>query len=122
LQPFLVLAGNTLKRWILKEFEKKRLEVKNELTTARSRIHISFDLWTLPNSLALVAVVAHYLDKDLNARSYLIGLRRIKGAHSGENIAEAMLPILREMGIVLRLGFFIADNVGNNDTCIRAIC
>jgi hypothetical protein len=26
------------------------------------------------------------------------------------------------MGIISRLGFFIADNAGNNDTCIRAIC
>jgi hypothetical protein len=109
LQPFLVLAGTTLRRWILEEFEKK-LEVKNELATARSRIHISFNLWTSPNSLELITVVAHYLDKDLSARSYLIGLRRVNGARSGENIAEAILPILREMNVVSRLGFFIADN------------
>jgi hypothetical protein len=78
----------------LKEFEKKKLKVKNELTTARSRIHISFNLWTLPNSLGLIAVVAYYLNKDLNARSYLIGLRRINEVYSGENIAKAILPIL----------------------------
>jgi hypothetical protein len=106
----------------LEEFEKKKLEVKNELTTTRSRIYISFNLWTSPNSLGLITVVAHYLNKDLNARSYLIGLRRINGAHSGENIAEAILPILQEMGIISRLGFFIADNAGNNNTYIRAIC
>jgi hypothetical protein len=121
LEPFLVHASNTLKRWILEEFEKKKLEIKNELATARSRIHISFDLWSSPNSLALCGIVAHYLDKELKARSYLIGLRRVKGAHSGENIAEAMIPVLEELQIVSKLGFFICDNASNNDTCIRTL-
>lgn len=82
-----------MKRWIIEEFEKKRLQVKAELATARSRIHMSFDGWTSLNGLAIVGVVVHYLDKDLINRSYLIGVRRINGAHAGENIAEAVMPI-----------------------------
>ncbi len=112
----------TVKRWILEEYQKKKLEVKEELVTARSRIYISFDLWTSPNALALVAVVCHYLDKNLKSRSYLIGLKRVRGAHSGENIAEAIIPVLVDMEVVQKLGYFIADNAGNNNTYIRAIC
>jgi hypothetical protein len=93
-----------------------------ELATAKSRIHISADLWKSPNSLPIVGIVAHYLDKDLVVQSTLIGMRRVKGAHTGENIAEAMIPVLVEMGVVSRLGFFVGDNAGNNDTCWRAIC
>ena len=48
-------------------------------------------------------------------------MRRWKGAHSGENIAEAIAPVLLEMGIMPKLGYFIADNDARNDTCIRAI-
>jgi hypothetical protein len=110
-----------VKRWILEEFEKKRLQIKAELATARSRIRISFDEWTSPNGLAIVGVVVHYLDKDLIDRSYLIGMQRINGAHTGENIAEAVMPIPVEMGILPKLGYFIANNDGRNDTCIRAI-
>jgi hypothetical protein len=44
LKLFLMLAGNTLKRWILEEFEKKKLKIKNKLITARLRIYISFNL------------------------------------------------------------------------------
>jgi hypothetical protein len=44
-------------------------------------------------------------------------MRRVKGAHTGENIAEVMIPVLVKMGVVSKLGFFIGDNVGNNDTC-----
>jgi hypothetical protein len=105
----------------LEEFEKQRLQIIADLATARSRIHVSFDLWTAPNGLALIGVVVHYLDKDFVNRSYLIALRRLKGAHSGENIAEAIAPVLLEMGIMPKLGYFIADNDARNDTCIRAI-
>jgi hypothetical protein len=45
----------------------------------------------------------------------------INGAYIGENIAEAVMPVLVEMGILPKLGYFIADNDGRNDTCIRAI-
>ena len=40
-----------------------------------------------------MGVVVHYLDKDLINRSYLIGMRRINGAHTGEDIAEAVMLI-----------------------------
>ena len=56
-----------------------------ELVTAQSRIHVSFNLWTSPNGLALVGGVVHYLDKYFVNRSYLIAMRRVRGAHSGEN-------------------------------------
>jgi hypothetical protein len=63
-----------------------------------------------------------FLDKNLKVQSHLIGMRRVYGAHSGENIAEAMIPVLQDFDIAPRLGYFIGDNHGSNDTCLRAIC
>jgi diadenosine tetraphosphate (Ap4A) HIT family hydrolase len=68
-----------------------------------------------------MGVVIYYLDKDLINRSYLIGIRRINEAYTGENITEAVMPILIKMGILPKLGYFIADNDGRNDTYIRVI-
>jgi hypothetical protein len=110
-----------VKRWILKKFKEKRLQVKAELVTARSRIHVSFNRWTSPNRLAIIEVVIHYLDKDLINRSYLIGIRRINEAYTGENITKAVISVLIEIGIMLKLGYFIADNDARNDIYIRAI-
>lgn len=121
LEPCLVRSGRTIRRWILWEFEKQRNYVKKQLATARSRIHISFDLWTSPNSKGLVGVVFHYLDQDLKVRSLLAGVRRVKGHHSGENIAEAVIPVLQTMISSDQIGYFIGDNDGRNDTAIRAI-
>jgi hypothetical protein len=65
--------------------------------------------------------VAYYLDKDLVNKSTLIGMRRVKGAYTSENIAEVMIPVLEEIGIISRLGYFVGDNAGPNDTYWRAI-
>jgi hypothetical protein len=121
LESYLVRSGDTIRRWILWEFARQRRYIKAELAVAKSRIHISFDLWTSPNSKGLVGVVFHYLDQDLKVRSLLAGMRRVKGAHSGENIAEAVIPIIKEMISIKQLGYFVADNATTNDTAIRAI-
>ena len=88
----------------MKEFKRQKAVIKDELANARSRIHISADLWTSPNSLAIVGIVLHYLDRNLKVQSVLIGMRRVQGAHSEKNIAEAMIPVLEEFeasGIIL---------------------
>jgi hypothetical protein len=41
-----------------------------------------------------MGVVFYFLDKDLKVRSLLADIQRVKGAHSGENITEAVIPII----------------------------
>jgi hypothetical protein len=79
---------------VLREFKRQRLEIKKVLATSRSRIHVSFDLWTSPGGKALIRVVFHYLSDDLEVYNLLTGIRRIEGSHSGENIAEAIIPVI----------------------------
>jgi len=121
LEVYLVKSANTIKRWILWEFAKQHRYIKKELTTARSRIHVSFDCWPSPNTRGLVGMVFHFLDKDLKVQSLLAGMKRVRGAHTGENIAEAVIPIIKEMVSSDRLGFFMGDNAAENGTAIRAI-
>jgi hypothetical protein len=45
----------------------------------------------------------------------------MKKAYSGENIAKAIISVLKMYNLALYLGYFIADNAGNNDTAIRGI-
>jgi len=47
----------------MNEYTVKKAEIKRQLKEeAVSAIHLSFDLWTSPNSYALIAVVAYYID------------------------------------------------------------
>ena len=42
---------------IIKEFEARKERVRQALAQAKSKIHVSFDLWTSPASVDCVAVV-----------------------------------------------------------------
>jgi hypothetical protein len=121
IEPYLVQCGDTIRNWVEEEYIQAKQQVKQRLAEARSRIHISFDLWTSPNSLAICAVVAHFVNLENRVCSALIGFKRMKGGHGGENIAEVMTPVLEEYGVSQNLGVFIADNAESNDTAIQAI-
>ena len=96
-------------------------QVKQIIRAARSRIHISFDLWTSPNGYALCAICAHFVGGNIRNTTVLLGLKRMKGPHGGENIAEVIIPVLEEYEVTSRLGVFMADNAESNDTAISAI-
>jgi hypothetical protein len=68
-----------------------------------------------------VGVVIYYLDKNLINQSYLVDIRRINGTYTGKNITKAVIPILIEMGILLKLGYFITNNDARNNVYIRVI-
>lgn len=122
MKDYITPDGDTIRAWILAEFEIQQAVVKAALQSARSKIHLSFDLWSSPNGLALLGVVAHCLGRDLKAKSVSIALTSVEGAHSGENIAEAVIPILEMYELQGKIGFFMTDNASNNDTCIAALC
>jgi len=90
-----------------------------EFKAALSKIHISFDLWTSPNKLAMLGVVAYYLSPDLTAKSPMVGLRKLSGNHSSENQAKILLEVAKEFDLASNeiLGYFIADN----DVAVRII-
>ena len=43
--------------------------------------------------VAILGVVAHFIDKEGKRCSAVLGLREVIGEHSGENIAEVLLQI-----------------------------
>ena len=104
IEPCLVQCGDTVRNWIEEEYFRAKQHVKQRLAEARSRIHISFDLWTSPNSIAICAVVADFVNPDHRLCNVLIGSNRMKGGHGGENIAEVMIPVLEEYDISSKLG------------------
>jgi hypothetical protein len=48
-------------------------------------------------------------------------MKKMLGTHHGEDISEAILPVLEEYKIGPNLGVFVADNADSNDTAIRAM-
>ena len=107
---------DTIRDWVKKDFiESKRL-VREVLARTISKIHISCDLWTSPNGYAIYGVAAHFIGHQGHVQSVLLALKRITGAHKGEQIAQVIVDVVRDFDFVNKLGCYIGDNVDSNDT------
>jgi hypothetical protein len=114
-------SRNTFRCWVLAEYDRRKRRLRKELRRTRSNIHLSFDLWTSPNYYAIIAIVAHFIDSKGYRQTKLLALRQLKGEHSGENIAASVLKVIKEYRIRDRIGFFVLDNAGSNDTAVEHI-
>ncbi|KJZ68286.1 hypothetical protein HIM_12323 [Hirsutella minnesotensis 3608] len=113
-------AAKTLRGWVMDAFLTKKQRLKEDLQ--RSRISISFDLWTSPNPYAILGVVAMWTDATGKRRSTVLGMRRVHGEHSGENLGSAVLGLLKEYDIGGdQIGYFMLDNASSNDTAVEFI-
>jgi hypothetical protein len=122
LSIYIERSGDTIRRWLIEELNTKKEEVRYHLAATQSQIHLTFDLWTSPNSLALLAIIAHFVTTAGKVELKLIALRPIYGQHSGENQAAVIIDVVKEFAIQDKLGFFVSDNAKNNDTCVKAVC
>ncbi|OLL26463.1 putative AC transposase [Neolecta irregularis DAH-3] len=114
-------SHNTIKRWVIRQYKSQKERIKQHLHSARSKIHISCDIWTSPNSLPILGIVAHYITEDGKLRHSVLALKDIDGEHNGENLADIVVQVIKEWGFASKLGFFVMDNATNNDTMMRSI-
>ncbi|TKA52632.1 hypothetical protein B0A49_13533, partial [Cryomyces minteri] len=106
---------------IQKAYKQRQLEIKDLLLTSKSQVTISCDIWTSDNNMSLLGVVAHFLDANDQRQTVLVGLPRLFGHHSGENIASTVCKVLDEYEITNKVGCFMMDNASNNGTMIDAV-
>jgi hypothetical protein len=114
-------SPTTISGWIIQSFQTGRQQVKDLLATNKSRINLSFDIWTSSNELSLLGVVAHFINSNGRLKTALLGLPRLVGSHSGENMATCIRSVINEYGFGHNLGCFMMDNAENNDTCIAEL-
>jgi len=111
----------TVKKWILRQYDDQKEKVKQRIQSAKSRIHISCDLWTSPNSLAILGVVAHYVTEDGKLEHHTLALKDIDGEHDGSHLAAAIMEVVEDWGFASKLGYFVMDNASNNDTMMKSL-
>ena len=115
LQHCLAHAPTSLSTWITSAYKLQKVDIKKLMISSRSKINISCDIWTSTNGLSLLGVVAHFIDESGKLQSVLLGLPRIRGSHTGENIAQVLAPVLEQYEIQYKLGCLMMDNATNND-------
>ena len=104
------------------EFKKVKDQVKTVLTKSRSKIHISFDIWTSPNRTPVLGVCAHFLSPSLELKHPLLTLRFIGGRHIGLGIADVITEVIDKYKILpYSLRVYVSDNIGNYTVVIRSL-
>src|SRR5947207_2661058 len=94
-----LMSKKTTRADVNKYFEDAKATIKERLLLARSRIHISYDLWTSPNHKAMIVIIAHWTAEDYEVKSALLAIREVHGEHSGLNIADVVYPVMKEYDI-----------------------
>ena len=112
---------STVCSWIRQTFECWRQAILDIVKRAKSSIHMSFDLWTASNAVNYIGIVGHFVDSDGGKRDVLLGLPRVVGPHSGENVATYVKEVVDQCELGSRLGYFMLDNAESNDSCLETL-
>jgi hypothetical protein len=54
----------TIQTWTMRVYEAEKQHVQQALQLAQSKIHFTIDLWTSPNSKALLGIISHYFSNS----------------------------------------------------------
>ncbi len=85
------------------------------------KIHFTVDLWTSPNSLAILRVIRHYILESGLLQHLTLALKELDGAYSSENQAASIIEVINDYRIALKVRYFMMDNASNNNTMIYAL-
>jgi hypothetical protein len=109
--------------YAMRLFKLLKPQIVLALSTAISKIHISFDGWTTKGGKrGFFGIVAHFATTAGVIHDLPISLPQLAGAHTGEAIAAIVIKTLKQFGITPnQLGYFVLDNASNNDTAVAAI-
>jgi hypothetical protein len=121
IESSLITSRSTLVAHITKVYDFYQDQLRTKLQKAKSLIHISADLWSSPNRISFIGTHVQWVDENHTTQNMLIGLPECKFSHSGPQQASHIMELVRWFGIGHNIGYFIGDNAGSNDTCLRAI-
>jgi hypothetical protein len=114
-------SATTTRKLVVQLYDEQLVIMKQLLATTPYKVHLSFDLWTSPNRMALLGIVGHFLDSNKKLQTRLLAMPRIFGQHSGGNQAKSMLAAIQDLCISDQVGFFQSDNVPSNGTAVSAL-
>jgi hypothetical protein len=78
-------------------------------------------MWTSQSLLSLCGIVVYFIDNKGSYRTFLLSILKLTRRYIGVNIADGVAAILMEFNISNKIGYFILDNMLNNNTCIEAL-
>ena len=88
--PGFTISADTIKRDIMKAYDKRKAVIKAILQNAEGKISLTCDTWTSLQQLGYMAITAHFFDKNWKLVSVLLSFKLIPYSHTGSNIANCI--------------------------------
>jgi hypothetical protein len=116
LKPNLVVhSADTIKCEIMKRYQEEGPRIGDRLCNAGSKISVTLDCWTSPNTKAFMGITAHYIDHAWVPHSLVLEFVPLLGHHSGEDLCEAFVATCDRLGLLPKLLGITTDNASNID-------
>ena len=107
-------SANTLKRMIIKRYKEENEQIADQLRTAGSKVSVTLDCWTSPNTKSFMGITAHYIVNGI-LQSLALACAPLGGKHSGENLREVFVAKCDQFGLFPNLLGVTTDNASNID-------
>jgi hypothetical protein len=124
-EHILLCSSSSLSSHIVRNFRTQQEEVIRYLCNDTiSCFHISTDRWkTMHRHRHFQAVNVQFVDQNGQLVQLLLNLVNVDSEESktGAYLATLLIQTIKEYNLTTRLGWITSDNVGVNDTLIRAV-
>lgn len=110
----------TVKEWITKAYDRQLSVVARMLSSATSKVSLSFNFSTRGSSHRLLGVVAHFIVRDGKRTSVLVILPRQGNMPGTYNSAEMVTAIITKHNLEKSLGYVVTDDTSCDTARIPA--
>jgi hypothetical protein len=93
-----------------KLYDEERALLMHSLLPACSSVSLTSDIWSGNAMEVYISVVAHYVGANWELHKKVIGFRLIEASHTGENIAEKLVCVVEEFGLIDKVFVLSPDN------------
>jgi len=112
---------NAMKEKIMNEYYKMKNNLKKILNENESKFSFTIDGWTAPNFESYYGVTIHFIDNNWKFQSLALDFVPSNGKHTGKDIANFFLNILKDYSIEKKVQGITLDNAAANTTFIQEL-
>jgi len=116
-----LVSRNTIKKDILRIFDREKIKLKGELHNITSRICLTSDLWTSCTTEGYISLTAHYVDSNWKLRTKILNFCHFPPTHTGFELSKKINACLHDWEIEKRIFSITLDNASSNDVLVKTL-
>lgn len=114
-----IVQSDAIRDRVLHNAGVVRQHTSRYLSTLPGVLAIACNGWTSSNRIAFLAITGSWITRDWRLEETLLDFVELKGAHDGQNMAEAVASVVTELGIGDKLIALVSNNASSNGTLVR---